>query len=75
MTEDEAIAMLRDMYSNALSGEKTTQIRLFGIKYAKALKNLDLKTIAQRATGRFSYQTEIRKGMKLAKYVEVRKCQ
>ena len=73
MTEDEAITVLRDMYSNARYGEKTTQIHLFGIKYAKALNNMDLKTIAQRATGHVSYQTEMHKGMKLAKYVEVRK--
>ena len=54
--------MLRDMYSNAPYGEMTTQIHLFGIKYAKVLNDMDLKTIAQRATGHVSYQTEIHKG-------------
>ena len=72
MTEKEAIATLRDMYSNAPYGEKTFQIHLFGIKYAKALESLDVYTIAQRATGYASYHTEIYKGMKLAEYVEVR---
>jgi hypothetical protein len=46
-------------------------VHLFGIKYADVLDGMPLKEIASRAGISGAYQTEIRKGMKLSKYVRV----
>ena len=72
MTEDEAIRILRDMYQDAPHREKVIRIHLFGIKYADELNDLHLKTVAEQATGHESYDTEIHKGIRLAKYVRLR---
>ena len=72
MTQEEAVLILRNMYSNAPRGDKVTMIHLFGINYATELVGLHVATIAERATGHRSYGTEIAKGMKLARYVQVR---
>ena len=72
MTEDDAIRRLRDMYRNAPYREKAASIHLFGIKYANELSNLNLKAIAEQATGHESYHSEIHKGIRLAKYVQLR---
>ena len=72
MTENEAIIKLRDMYRNAPAREKKTHIHLFGIKYAGELKDLSINSIAEQATGSDAYGTEIRNGIRLAKYVQLR---
>ena len=72
MTENEAIIKLRDMYRNAPPREKKTHIHLFGIKYADELKELSINFVADRATGSDAYGTEIRNGIRLAKYVQLR---
>ena len=72
MTEEEAVRILRKMYSNAPRGEKVTMIHLFGIKYSSELADLHVVTIAERATGYPSYGIEIRNGIRLARYAEVR---
>lgn len=72
MTENEAIIELKKMYENAPYRDQVTMIHLFGIKYATELKDLHIRTIAVRATGKASYVTEINKGIRLAKYVILR---
>lgn len=72
MTEDEAVRILREMYRNAPYREKALSIHLFGIKYADRLSSLNLKVIAEQATGYESYHTEIHKGIRLSKYVRPR---
>lgn len=72
MTTDEAAHILREMHLKAPTGEKTTHIHLFGIKYAQELKGLRLTDIAERATGRKSHEVEIKTGMNLAKYVQLK---
>ncbi len=72
MTEEEAVRILRDMYQNAPAGEKTTLIHLFGIKYADVLRGVSINFVAEQATGSDKYGTEIRKGIRLAKYVQLR---
>ena len=72
MTIAEAAEILRDMYDRAPYGEKTTYIRLFGIKYAKELHSLPRRELVELAGIRKSYDTEVYKGMKLANYVEIR---
>lgn len=72
MTLDEAAKILRKMYDHGYaSKEQSTQVHLFGIKYADVLDGMPLKEIASRAGISEAYQTEIRKGMKLSKYVRV----
>ena len=72
MTEDEAVRKLREMYENAPSRERKTSIHLFGIKYAQILEGMPINKIAEQATGHESYGTEIRNGIRLSKYVQLR---
>ena len=72
MTEDEAVHILRDMCEKAPKDEKTAYIHLFGIKYAQELRALNIPTVAERGTGYKSYEVEINKGIRLAKYVQLR---
>jgi len=65
MTEQQLIGILKSMYETAGNGQQVAYIHLFGIKYANELKGKNLKNIAEKATGRESYATEISKGMKL----------
>ena len=44
----------------------------FGIKYAKDLADLDIKAVVKVAGLSESYGTEVRKGMKLARYVTLK---
>ncbi len=70
MTQNEAIAILKNMYENAPDRDQVAMIHLFGIKYASELVDLHKQTIATRATGKPSYVTEINNGIRLAKYVK-----
>jgi len=56
----------------AACNEQVTQIHLFGIKYAEQIKYMSLSELTILADIRESYKTEIRKGMNLARYVEVK---
>ena len=60
------------MYREALPGEKALSIHLFAIKYADQIRDMSAKDIAVGAGLPESYKTEIRKGINLAKYVEVK---
>ena len=72
MKIDKAAKLLRDMYDNAPTGEKATSIHLFGIKYAHEIGSMSPKDLVDRAGLRQWYHTEIRKMIKLAKYVKLR---
>ena len=54
--------------------EQTTLVHLFGIKYAEIIKlnGYIPKDILKYAEMPESYQVEINKGIKLAKYVEIK---
>lgn len=56
------------------SNEKTTMIHLFGIMYAEEIKGCGStpKEILKLANMPESYQTEISKGVRLSKYVDVK---
>ena len=69
----EASKILAQMYRGALPGEKVVAVHLFGIMNADQIRNIPAKQIAVRADLPESYGTEIRKGINLAKYVEVRR--
>jgi len=73
MNEEQAAQLLLQAYNQAAATRgQATSIHLFGIRYAEDLAGLSLAEILARARMPRSYATEIRKGMKLAQYVELR---
>jgi hypothetical protein len=68
MTIDEAARQLSAMY-NDTSTNKVVAIHLFGIRYAEQLDGMPIGEVVIRAGLPKSYQTEVRKGMSLARYV------
>ncbi|MGR3984536.1 MAG: hypothetical protein OD817_04675 [Gammaproteobacteria bacterium] len=73
MTTEELTAKLKHMYEHAPAGESTTMIHLFGVLYADELKGCGapVTEIAKNSVGP-SYATEISKGIRLARYVELK---
>lgn len=75
MRPEELGRTLRKMYDDAPEGEKTTMIHLFGIKYANEIHDCEepvSKTILEiihLADVPVSYEKEVFKGVKLARYV------
>lgn len=69
MIIDTAAKLLADLYRSALEGEQVLSIHLFGIKYAAEIDGMPVHDLAALAGIPKSYGTEIRKGVKLAKYV------
>jgi len=74
MTKQDLAKKLDSMYSNALKGDSTTMIRLFGIKYAEELKKCDcsMSEVAKLANIGENYHAEISKGIRLSKYVKLK---
>lgn len=72
MTEYELGSKLKSMYENAPKNEAVAMINLFGIRYANEINmnNISCKKIVIVAGIKESYQTEVRKGVNLAKYVK-----
>lgn len=64
---------LKKMYKNALQGEKVTQIYLFAISNAQEIQqnHYSIAEIVRYSTISQSFQTEVSKGIKLEKYVEI----
>ncbi len=71
MKIEKAAKILATIYSQAPEGETATSVHLFGIKYAAQIRSLPSHELADLAGIPRSYGTEIRKGINLAKYVEV----
>lgn len=63
---------LRRAYTEAPEGEKVTMIHLFGIRHAQELQRHSIRELAHAAGLNKSYITEIGKGIRLARYVDVR---
>lgn len=74
MTLNELGNKLNEMYFNSKEGEAVAMIHLFGIKYAVEITSSgESKVAIANAAGiRDSYATEISKGVKLSKFVEVK---
>ncbi len=72
MTVEQLIATLKDRYETADKRELALAIDLFGIEFCEHLAGQPVTLIAEAATGHKSYATEIRKGMRLAKYVALK---
>lgn len=75
MGESELASVLRGMYEDARRNEAVCQINLFGIMYADEIRNnnYNLKAILEESGISKGYLTEVSKGIKLAKYVAVKK--
>lgn len=75
MGESELAAVLKRMYENAKRNEAVCQINLFGILHADEIKNngYNLKNILKMSGISKGYLTEISKGIKLSKYVMVKR--
>lgn len=73
MTISELGNKLKEMYESS-STEKVAMIHLFSIKYAKEIRDNGYtpKEILEAAEMKESYFAEINKGIKLAKFVEVK---
>jgi len=67
MTIEEAARLLREMYDDP-NTDKVVSIHLFGMRYARDLDGLPIKEIVICAGLQKSYQTEVRKGINLARY-------
>ena len=67
--------ILRKMYDNAPRNEQVLMIHLFGIKYGGIMEENGFKSadIIKAANMNESYKTEVSKGIKLGKYVEIKK--
>ena len=72
MTPQDLVDALKKRYESAEKKEAVLSIHLFGIEYSAQLKGQNLNDIAELATGYRSYGTEIRKGIRLARYVDLR---
>ena len=72
MTVEEAAKRLKDEYANAPQGEKGPSLILFGIKYANDLAHLSLSRVIRESGIHRSADIQIRHGMKLTKYVELK---
>lgn len=66
---------LKEMYENAPHNEQVLMIHLFGIKFADIIKanGYNAREILEAANMNLSYQTEVNKGIKMSKYVEIKK--
>lgn len=79
MTIMELGAALSNMYDNAEEGEKVTMIHLFGIKYSKYIREngyvareiINNTKLQDGSQIKNSFDTEINKGINLAKYVKI----
>ncbi|MCI5086848.1 MAG: hypothetical protein MRY67_13095 [Rhodovulum sp.] len=69
MMKEDLAQKLKERYSSAGKGETALAIHLFGIEFADELAGQPINEIAELGTGHVSYGTEIRKGMRLARYV------
>jgi 5-methylcytosine-specific restriction protein B len=65
---------LKKIYNEAEKGEQASMIHMFGIRYALEIKESGAakKDIAIEAEIGESYGTEINKGVKLSKYVQIK---
>lgn len=74
MTLQELGQKLKEMYFESKEGEAVVMIHLFGIRYASEIRESgeSMKAIAVAAGIQESYGTEISKGVKLSKFVNMK---
>ncbi len=72
MKTKELAEVFSNRYHGAANKEVVLSIHLFGIEFSEALQGQNIKEICELANAPISYATEIRKGMRLSKYVELK---
>jgi hypothetical protein len=72
MTLNELASILKDMYTNARPKEKVTMIHLFAVKYAEQIKKIGVRQIVEQSGIPSTFKTELNKGVRLAKYVNIK---
>ena len=72
MNIHEAAKTLRNMYDQAPYGERVAMIHMFGIIYADEIAHIPRSDLVREAGMRTSYHSEVSKGIKLVKYVELK---
>ena len=74
MTDLELAEELRRMYDHAKRNDAACQVHLFGIKYAQELQacGCPLRHIVELSGISMGYLSEISKGVRLARYVELK---
>lgn len=74
MTLQQLGQKLKEMYFESKEGEAVVMIHLFGIRYASEIRESgeSMKAIAVAAGIQESYGTEISKGVKLSKFVNMK---
>jgi len=74
MKTSELGRVLKEMYKSAPEGEAVTMIHLFGIKYAEIIISSEFtaREIVTEAGLNDSYATEVRKGIKISRYVKLK---
>jgi len=73
MISTEMVEELRAAANGAASGQKIVTLNLFGIEHANRLEAENLAELAERAGIGRSFSTELRRGMKLAEFVQVKR--
>ena len=66
--------ILREKYQGASRNEAACQVHLFGIQYAEALRECSwpLREIVKESGIGMGYLSEVNKGIKLARYVQLK---
>lgn len=75
MKIEELSELLKDRYENAPKKEQVANIHLFGIEYGEIIKKHSYKVseIIKQAEMKKSYNVELSKGIKLSKFVQLKK--
>ena len=72
ITTEQAGTILRRAHADAPHGEKSIRLILFGVKYAADLERMQLSDVIKKAGLHPSANVEIRYGIKMAKYVQIK---
>ena len=66
------VEVLKRAIAVAPKGNKVVTIHLFGIQHSERLDGMNLQDLAEQAGIGKSFGTELRKGVRLAEYVQVK---
>ena len=72
MNLEQASKLLAEMYGKSSYNEKVLSIHLFEIKYADQIADMSARNVVVGAGLPESYKTEIRKGINLAKCIQLK---
>jgi hypothetical protein len=72
MQIEELARLLKSAVVSAEEREKSTAFHLFGVRYASAFDTISAHEVAVRAGFTKNWGAEIRKGVRLARYVSIK---